>query len=264
MRIVRSIASAGWKNTAFLRIFRDGLQKSVIMKECNIILNGGIGLDTNEVHFSDEDLRILESFQFMLEGLADYLGACYEIVLHSLKDLNNSVLAIYNGHFTGRKVGAPVTDLALKMLHDIENNSEKDSISYYTHTKDGKPMKSTTIAIRGSQNRIIGLLCINLYLGCSIAAFMGHLLGDGAGLTHSVLPEDFSNDIENIVEKSLSSVQFEVMSDKTISLNNKNKEIITRLYQKGIFELKDSVNYVANALGICRNTVYLHLRNLHK
>lgn len=221
-------------------------------------------MDTNEMIFSADDMRTLDSYRLLTAGLADYLGPCYEIVLHSLQDLNNSVLTIHNGHFTGRKVGSPVTDLALKMLHDIENNSEKDYISYYTHTRDNKPMKSTTIAIRGNQNRIIGLLCINMYLGCSIADFMGNLLGNGINTSSSILTEDFANDVENIFETSLATVRNEVLQDKLISPNNKNKEIINRLYHKGIFGLKDSVNYVAQALGISRNTVYLHLRGIHK
>ncbi|MDD3920613.1 MAG: PAS domain-containing protein [Eubacteriales bacterium] len=209
-------------------------------------------------------MRALDSYRLLTDGLADYLGPCYEIVLHSLQDLNNSVLTIHNGHFTGRKVGSPVTDLALKMLHDIENNSEKDYISYYTHTKDNKPMKSTTIAIRGHQNRIIGLLCINMYLGCSIADFMGNLLGDGFNVNRGVLTEDFASDVANVFETSLSTVRAEVMQDQSITLSNKNKEIIYRLYHKGIFGLKDSVCYVAQALGISKNTVYLHLRGIHK
>ena len=52
--------------------------------------------------------------------------------------------------------------------------------------------------------------------------------------------------------------------DSAISSINKNKEIIFRLYQQGIFNLKDAVITIAEALGISKNTVYLHLRNLEK
>lgn len=49
--------------------------------------------------------------------------------------------------------------------------------------------------------------------------------------------------------------------DPTISSSNKNKEIILRLYQQGIFQLKDAVITVSNQLNISKNTVYMHLRN---
>ena len=46
------------------------------------------------------------------------------------------------------------------------------------------------------------------------------------------------------------------------SHSNKNKEIIRKLYDKGIFQIKDSVPKIADELNISKNTVYLHLRNL--
>ena len=47
-------------------------------------------------------------------------------------------------------------------------------------------------------------------------------------------------------------IRDEVFSDKNISLNNKNKEIIFRLSNCGIFNLKDSVVLVAEQLGISK------------
>ena len=37
------------------------------------------------------DRDIINSYRQMLAGLSDYLGSGYEIVLHSLEDLNHSV-----------------------------------------------------------------------------------------------------------------------------------------------------------------------------
>ena len=52
------------------------------------------------------------------------------------------------------------------------------------------------------------------------------------------------------------------MADATVSNSLKNKEIVLRLNEKGIFKLKNAVVTVANLLGISKNTVYLHLRNI--
>ena len=41
------------------------------------------------------------------------------------------------------------------------------------------------------------------------------------------------------------------------------KEIISILHQKGIFNLKDAVVKVAHCMGISKNTVYMHVRNLN-
>ena len=100
--------------------------------------------------FTETDRVILHSYESVIEGLAGYLGNCYEIVLHSLEDLDHSVIKIINGYHTGRSVGSPITDLALNMLDRIESGeSTEDSISYFSTNRRGEPLKSTTIAIRG-------------------------------------------------------------------------------------------------------------------
>ena len=87
------------------------------------------------VPFTDEDHRILSSCVTLVEGLADYLGGGYEIVLHSLEDVEHSVVKIINGHHTGRTTGAPITDLALSMLSRIENENRPGYISYFSRNK---------------------------------------------------------------------------------------------------------------------------------
>jgi predicted transcriptional regulator YheO len=54
------------------------------------------------------------------------------------------------------------------------------------------------------------------------------------------------------------------MDDPEIAAINKNKEIVIRLEEKGIFNIKDAVVKVADQLEISKNTVYMHLRNLRK
>lgn len=53
---------------------------------------------------TEVDREILRSYQYMLDGLALYLGDSYEIVLHSLDELSHSVIKIINGHYTKREV----------------------------------------------------------------------------------------------------------------------------------------------------------------
>lgn len=41
----------------------------------------------------------------------------------------------------------------------------------------------------------------------------------------------------------------------------RNREIVSKLYASGIFNIKDAVIQVADSLNISKNTVYLHLRH---
>lgn len=76
------------------------------------------------------------------------------------------------------------------------------------------------------------------------------------------LRENFAESTDELIETALMEIKSAIMEDRTISSQNKNKEIILELYHRGIFNIKDSVIKVAALLGISKNTVYMHIRNL--
>ena len=119
------------------------------------------------------DRVILQSYCEMLDGISKYLGGGYEIVLHSLEDCSHSAIKVINGEHTGRKEGAPITDLALMMLEKIKKQTgDEMAITYFSKNKNGDPLKSTTIALKGENQRIIGLLCINFYLNTPLSELL--------------------------------------------------------------------------------------------
>ena len=216
---------------------------------------------SDHLALSEAENLILESCKTMMDGLSAYLGEGYELVLHSLENLDHSVIKIINGHYTGRTEGAPITDLALTMLESMNQNQNLE-VQPYFNQKNGSTLKSVTIPVVGERGRIIGLLCINFHMELSFASFM-------AGFSlRPAAPEDpqetFSRHSDGVIFSILSDVKAAVYSDPSVPTNNKNKEIIRRLAQKGIFNMKDSVANVAENLGISKNTVYLHLRNNEK
>lgn len=218
--------------------------------------------------FSEKDRMILDAYKNLVLGLAEYLGENSEVVLHSLENLEKSVIMIAGEH-TGRKIGAPITDLALNMLKEINQTDQKPYQTYFTKNKNGKKMKSSTIAIYGENNRIIGLLCINLNLDCPFDDFIKDFIYPKEEINtnqmkNQYLVENFSNDSENLIETIVEKISLEIKENEEITISNKNKEIIKKLYEEGIFNMKDSVIKVAEYLDISKHTVYLHLRNLNK
>lgn len=217
------------------------------------------------IKLTSTDIAILNSYKLLCAGLADYLGDGYEFVLHSLDDFDHSVIEIINGHHTGREVGAPITDLALSMLSQIKHKENKGYISYLNKNKNNAPLKSATIAIKGENDRIIGLLCINFYMNTPLSNLLAQFIPkENNGSQQVTYSENFLNNHEDLFEHVIMEIKHNVLLDNTISANNKNKEIITRLHAKGMFNFKDSVIRCANLLGISKNTVYLHLRNLEE
>ena len=210
--------------------------------------------------------QILDSYSPVVNDLAKYLGSSFEIVLHSLEDFDHSVIAIVNGEHTGRTVGAPITDLALDMLDALSNGREAEP--YFVTNKKGEPLKSTTIPIHGASGRIIGLICINMYLNTSLCDILDTLrpgsgMGNAAGLTLDA-EENFATNAEDLIISTLESLRARVFSDDSILPSNRNKVIVEELYDKGLFKLKDAVIIVAQQLGVSKNTVYMHIRNRKK
>ncbi|EIT2460504.1 PAS domain-containing protein [Enterococcus faecalis] len=202
----------------------------------------------------------------MLDGLGNFFGSTHEVILHSLENLESSAIKVINGHFSNRKEGAPITDMALKMLSQVESEHDHAVKPYYNKNQKGVILKSSTIPVIGENNRIIGLICINMHLEMPLIDYLQDLLPSGQQNDMSQElknSEHFSDNIDELITTSLTKVKQAVESDPNVSHLNQNKEIVIRLYDQGIFNLKDSVIKIADRLGISKNTIYLHIRN-HK
>lgn len=215
------------------------------------------------VALSETDHKILESYKTVLDGLADYLGEGFEFVLHSLHDLDRSVIKIINGQYTGRREGSPITDLALSMLAKVEEQGDTGHISYFNRNKKGEPLKSATIVIRGEGGKAIGLLCINFYMNTPLFDVLHTFLPQASGLRETTVAENYVEEVDDLIAEAVAEASTKIRRDATISNTNKNKEIVGLLYHKGIFNLKDAVVKVADQMGISKNTVYMHVRNLN-
>ncbi|WP_429111613.1 helix-turn-helix transcriptional regulator [Enterococcus faecalis] len=202
----------------------------------------------------------------MLDGLGNFFGSTHEVILHSLENLESSAIKVINGHFSNRKEGAPITDMALKMLSQVESEHDYAVKPYYNKNQKGVILKSSTIPVIGENDRIIGLICINMHLEMPLIDYLQDLLPSGQQNDMSQElknSEHFSDNIDELITTSLTKVKQAVESDPNVSHLNQNKEIVIRLYDQGIFNLKDSVIKIADRLGISKNTIYLHIRN-HK
>ncbi|MDO6499304.1 helix-turn-helix transcriptional regulator [Photobacterium sanguinicancri] len=209
--------------------------------------------------FTEHDFIILRSYEAVVDGLAALIGPFCEIVLHSLADINTSAIKIANGENTGRKVGSPITDLALRMLRDIEGSERNFSRAYFTRAKGGSLMKSITIAIRNGDNVIIGLLCINVNLDAPFAQILQSFMPtDEAKQAASTV--NFASDVDELVDQTVERTIEEINADKNVSNNAKNRQIVMELFDKGIFDIKDAINRVADRLNISKHTVYLYIR----
>ena len=212
---------------------------------------------------TDKDKAILNSYIAVAEGTAEFWGENCEVVVHNLSRLDSSVMKIVNGHLSGRQAGSPISEVTLSFVNKMLANPNMRHVTYFAKNKRGDAFKASISAIEGEKGNIIGLFCINFYLTVSLLSLLQSFTPNSKTENENI-SETFVENAEELMLNALEEAKKSVYDNLSISSSNKNKEIVAILYQKGIFNLKDSVITIANHLGISKNTVYMHIRNMNK
>lgn len=215
------------------------------------------GSSVNELTESDYD--ILHAMENIVDGIAAMWGEHTEVLLHSLDSNNPSIIKIANGHITGREVGAPITNIALVKLNEGKDVSD----AYITKSPDGKTLRSLTTIIRNKQNKAIGMLCVNSNLDAPFQSMMQSLLPNiHSHFDFGITSETFARNNDEMMHSSIENVREQVMNDSSIPPSKKSREIVTRLHELGVFDLKDSAQIAAKGLDISIHTIYRYLREI--
>ncbi len=210
-----------------------------------------------EVQFTPEDRLILDSYCQMLDGLAQYLGTGYELVLHSLEDLEHSAIRVMNSH-TGRSEGAPITELALTMLGRIHAQTQG---GYGLLIPAQTVMENRCALVRsqsGAVNSESSGYCVSIFIWTP--RFRSFLETISPAQSQPVAETYVQNSTEMVsaaVQRAAAETDAEGLAGSVL----RNREIVSKLYASGIFNIKDAVIQVADSLNISKNTVYLHLRH---
>jgi len=212
-----------------------------------------------DIEFTDRDREYLESNFRLAETIADLIGPHCEVVVHSFESFEESVVKIVNGHHTGRKIGSPITDMGLKMLSLFEKTGNVTPKSYFTTTKDGSLLKSTTCVLAGEKGKPIGLFCINMNLSYPFTDIMKTLMPKGIN-TPIGIHESFSSSPKEVIQNALENSIIDIDNDASVNQKGRNKAITKLLFGNGIFELKEAAALVAERLGITRHAIYKYIR----
>ena len=191
-------------------------------------------------------------------------GRDYEVILHDTTNPASSVIAIENGHLSGRKIGDPMTDFALSTMNDKVHENKNFIANYEGRLKDGKTFVSSTYFIKEG-GKLIGMLCINydasqmIDLSRNISYILEsfHILPDSDKEPYTEnLDSSISNIAESIIKNTVAC--FPVASNRMTA--SEKIEIIKKLQAQDIFSTKGTVPQVAEALSISEPTVYRYLK----
>ena len=203
--------------------------------------------------------------QFLLrlaKALSAQFGPNCEVVIHDLQsnDPDSSIVAIENGHVSGRKIGDGPSHVVLEALEAM-NNGEKpgdDRLSYLAKTADGKTLKSTTVYIRDDGQEPIGIFSINYDITLMLS--MEQALRT---FTATDLPEPepaaISRNVSDLLDELIAQ-SVEVVG-KPAALMSKEEKIraIQFLNDSGAFLITKSGDKVCKFFGISKYTLYSYI-----
>lgn len=209
----------------------------------------------------------LSAFIPFVKGISETFGSNCEVVLHDLTDLQHSIIAIENGHVTGRNIGSPMTEASLKLY--VNDKVDEDNINYTGKSADGRVLKSSTMFIKDEKGKVLGCLCINF----DITELVGvqRIMNDLMKVSGTDVGEKLAESGDEVIN-IVSSVLKDIVND-TIQNNGKpiiylSKEekvgIVEILDQKGAFLIKGAIDYVAEVLCVSRYTIYNYLDEIRE
>jgi len=207
---------------------------------------------------------IIQSYVPLVKGIAATFGSRCEVVLHDFTDLQHSIVAIENGHVTGRSSGSPMTESSLKLVQN--GKVDEDIINYTGKSADGRVLKSTTVFIKDEHLKVIGCFCINFDITELVGA--RSVLNDIMKISEDFQERQSDPKNLNVVSVVLTDLVKETLDEvgKPIIYLSKDDKVmmVDRLDQKGAFLIKGAIDYVANVLCVSRYTIYNYLDEIRE
>ena len=203
----------------------------------------------------------LDFYRRLAKAIAMQFGSGCEVVIHDLKsDPSHPIVAIENGHVTGRKVGDGPSRVVLETLHASKGRHFEDRIGYLTKTADGKILRSSTIFINDDEGNAVGILAIN-YDITLLRATRGMLseLCDTTPEATAHEPEPIVRNVADLLD-DLIEQSVELVGTPVALMTKEDKvRAIQFLSDTGAFLITKSGQKVCKYFGISKYTLYSYL-----
>lgn len=220
--------------------------------------------------------RLVAVFRELVQPLGQALPSSSEVVLHDLSMLPDSIVAV-SGNVTLRPVGGPATDL---LLEQAAQGFPEHKLSYETRLPDGRRMRSSTMIIRDVAGTPVAALCINTDTSMwhSVRSIADMMIGAAASHEHDGLPagsggaepgeraassgETFAHDVDELAAHILHQAITSVGVPVHLMRKEHKLRVVRELKRRGVFLLRESVDMIAESLGVTRFSIYNYLNEI--
>lgn len=195
----------------------------------------------------------------LAKGIARQFGPQCEVVVHDLKtaEPEHSIVAIENGHVSGRRVGDGPSHVVWEALKADPEKLE-DRLAYLTRTESGKILKSSTIFLRDEEGKVSGIFAIN-YDITLMKAMEDTLHAFTAIDAPSQEPQTITHNVNDLLEELIK--QSATIVGKPVALMTKEDKVkaIRFLNESGAFLITKAGQRVCNFFGISKYTLYSYI-----
>ncbi len=200
-------------------------------------------------------------FLFRLaKALAAQFGPSCEVVIHDLQsnDSDSSIVAIENGHVSGRKAGDGPSHVVLEALNS--GGIPEDRLSYLTKTADGKTLKSTTVYIRDEGQEPIGIFSINydITLMLAMEESLRQFTATAVEQTENA-PEPITQNVSDLLDELIEQSVKRVGKPAALMTKEEKVKAIGFLNDTGAFLITKSGGRVCKYFGISKYTLYSYM-----
>ncbi|OUI79340.1 DNA-binding protein [Commensalibacter intestini] len=202
-----------------------------------------------------DDKHLLMQLDTIAKGLSETFSPFCEVVVHDLNNPEHAILAIHN-NLSGRKIGDPATELGIARI--LSSEFPNIIANYANQFTDGRPVKSTSIGIKGNDGNYIAALCINI----DLTLFQGlqNMINNFTQVNQNSIIENLNSNGQDNIKHYIDHYASEHAKTPRLLKANERKEVIMQLKQKGLLDIKKSMEIVAQYLGISRASAYLYAK----
>ena len=195
------------------------------------------------------------------EIVAEMFSPYLEVIVHDLTNPNQSIIAIFNSHITGRKIGDGTSDIGYKKL---SNELPDKIVNYSNKSPSGVELKSSSLTIRNDANKIIGSMGFNFDLShfVNIREFID-LFSKSVEMEELPKKEEFFMwSIKTEIQQALNKyLMMNKLQSKVLTRDDKLK-VISYMKNKGYISKKGAKTIISELLAISRPTLYKYLKEI--
>ena len=210
-------------------------------------------------HTQSKNREILEHYSKVGEIIAEMFAPYLEVIIHDLQTPEHSIIAIFNSHITGRKIGDGTSDIGYKKLAD---ELPDKIVNYNNQSPSGTDMKSSSLTIRNRDDEIIGSMGFNFDLSSFVniqeffEIFTKTIALDSLPKQEQFFMWSVRDEIQQALNKYIISHD---LQNKALTRKDK-LNVITYMKKEGHINKKGAISILSELLAVTRPTLYKYIK----